>query len=178
MFVILTNTHISKVEILIILEGLEYPVLSVKGCVNITQKGGRVLSTFLFPLDASTGWGGGTSDCSLLSQLKMNYVVLLLATSWLYMGWGVGGGWVCLTVHCIFNYIPQHVKMTLCNTTLGHQMTLGGRVCLTVHFILNYIAQHLNITLHSTTIWAADASTGGYIWPGYICIPTCQTDLV
>ena len=81
MFVILTNTHMWKFKISIILEGLEYPILSMKGFVKVTQQGGRVLSTFLFPLDASTGWGWGTSDCTLLSQLKMNYIVLFLGTS-------------------------------------------------------------------------------------------------
>ena len=79
MFVILTNTHMWKVKISIILEGLEYPILSMKGFIKVTQ-GGRVLSTFLFPLDASTGWGWATSDCTMLSQLKMNYVVLFFGT--------------------------------------------------------------------------------------------------
>ena len=59
MFVILTNTHIWKVEISIILEGLEYTILSMEGFIKVTQQCGRVLSTFLFPLDASTGWEVG-----------------------------------------------------------------------------------------------------------------------
>ena len=59
MFVILTNTHMSKVEISIILEGLEYTILSKEGFIKVTQQGVRVLSTFLFPLDASIGWRVG-----------------------------------------------------------------------------------------------------------------------
>ena len=46
-------------------------------------------------------------------------VVLLLATRCPYEG-------VHLTVHCLCNCIPQHVKMTLCGTALGHQMPLLG----------------------------------------------------
>ena len=59
MFVILTNTHMWKVKISIILEGSEYTILSMEGFIKVTQQGGRDLSTFLFPLDASTGLGVG-----------------------------------------------------------------------------------------------------------------------
>ena len=45
---------------------------------------------------------------------------------------------VHLTVHCLLNCIPQHVKMTLCDTALDHQMPLVG-VHLTVHCLLNSI---------------------------------------
>ena len=48
-FVILTNTDMWKVQNSTILEGLEYPILSKKGFVKVTQKAGRVSSTFLLP---------------------------------------------------------------------------------------------------------------------------------
>ena len=50
-FVALTNTHMWKVQNSIILEGLEYPILSRKGFVKVTPKAGRVSSTFLLPLE-------------------------------------------------------------------------------------------------------------------------------
>ena len=71
--------------------------------------------------------------------------VLLTLVVYIILGHQIPLQGVCLTVHCLLNCIPQHVKMTLCSTAPGHQMPLlGGNltwVCLTVH---------VKLTLHLT----------------------------
>ena len=80
-------------------------------------------------------------------QLKF---ISFLATRCLYQG-------VHLTVHCLLNCIPQHVKMTLCSTALDHQMPLLGEVhltwvCLTVHVKLT-----LHLTVNVKLAWCSTA---------------------
>ena len=74
---------------------------------------------------------------------------------------------VHLTVICLLNCIPQHVKMTLCSTALDHQMPLLG-VHLTAHCLLSSIPQHVKMTSCSTALGHQMPLLVGYIWPEYV----------
>ena len=65
-------------------------------------------------------WLSTALSIAFLNMSSWPYVVLHLTTTCLY--WGV-----CLTVYCLVNCIPQHVKLTLCSTALDHQMPLPSR---------------------------------------------------
>ena len=133
----------------------------MKGFVKVTQQGGRVLSTFLFPLDASTGWEVGYiwlyTAFSIENELHSTVFWAPADCTW---GFGVGGvGMSDCPLHFQLHSSTCQDDLTLHHYWPADASTRG--VCLTVHCILNCIPQDVKMTLHSTTIDQQMSLLGG-----------------
>ena len=101
-------------------------------------------------------WLSTAFSIAFLNMSRWPHIVLLLATRCLY--WGVH-----LTVHCLLNCIPQHVKMTLCSIALGHQMPLlGGYVWLSTAFSIAFL--NMSRWPHIVLLLATRCLYWGYVW--------------
>ena len=77
---------------------------------------------------------------------------------------------VHLTVHCLLNCIPQHVKMTLCSTALDLQMPLPGGYTSDCPLPSQLHSSFLNMSRwpYVVLLLATRCLYWGYMWPGYV----------
>ena len=117
------NVHISM-----ILEGLEYCILSRKVFAKVTPKAERVSSICLLLCDVfdvppiPCVWGiiniwGDIWDWQIIIFIHIYTTVYLLL---LYLSY------LCLTVYCIPKCIVQHLNMTLYSSTTGKHIPVRG----------------------------------------------------